>query len=130
MANNSLASNGPTSEDILNEEFLLIEKSCESKDSDDEIRNILNELKRLSTVKSKDTEIEEDVEDVDMILKRAEDIAHETKNLLNSSPVISIPNGVSYNTIDKVPQIKVTKHVTNENKIETDHKITGHQKVG
>ncbi|XP_013148299.1 PREDICTED: centrosomal protein of 162 kDa [Papilio polytes] len=128
MANNSLASNGPTSEDILNEEFLLIEKSCESKDSDDEIRNILNELKRLSTVKNKDTEIGEDVEDVDMILKRAEDIAHETKNLLNSSPVISIPNGVSYNTIDKVPQIKVTKHVTNENKIETDHKITGHQK--
>ncbi|XP_014371395.2 centrosomal protein of 162 kDa [Papilio machaon] len=129
MANNSLASNEPTSEDILNEEFLLIEKSCESKDSDDEIRNILNELKRLSTIKNKDTEIGEDVEDVDMILKRAEDIAHETKNLLNSSPVIGIPNGVSSSAMDKVPKIKVTKHLTNENNIETDHKISGQQKV-
>ncbi|XP_068617981.1 putative leucine-rich repeat-containing protein DDB_G0290503 [Battus philenor] len=127
MANNSFVSN-ENSEDVLNDEFMLIEKSCEVfKDSDEEIKNIFSEIKKLSSGKRKDDEIGEDVEDVELILKRAEDIAHETETLLNSSPVVGIVNSVSPSALDKIPQIKVTK--ANETNSKKDNKIGVYQKA-
>ncbi|CAG4952403.1 unnamed protein product [Colias eurytheme] len=89
-----------------NKEFLLLEKTCEAfKDSDEEIKMIFNEIKKLSH--NKETEMGDD-EDVEMILKRAEDIANETENLLKSSPV-AVNNVISYSGDSSIPDIKVTK---------------------
>ncbi|XP_052743233.1 centrosomal protein of 162 kDa [Bicyclus anynana] len=94
-------------------EFLLHEKTCEAfKDSDEEIKMIFNEIKKLSDSKNLVHEVDEDNDDVEQILKRAENIAQETENLLKSSPV-SI-NGIRpYLDTGNIPQIKVTK--PNEN---------------
>lgn len=97
---------------ISTKEFLNIEKSCEAyKDSDEEIKMIFTEINKLSGGSRNNKEIDEDVDDVELILKRAEDIALETENLLKSSPVAavvgnSIPGTVSSTVI---PQIKVSK---------------------
>ncbi|XP_045500651.1 centrosomal protein of 162 kDa [Colias croceus] len=89
-----------------NKEFLLLEKTCEAfKDSDEEIKMIFNEIKKLSH--NKETEMGDD-EDVEMILKRAEDIANETENLLKSSPVAA-NNVISYPGDCCIPDIKVTE---------------------
>ncbi|CAK1587084.1 unnamed protein product [Parnassius mnemosyne] len=130
MADESLASNRDviSNEEILTKEFLLIEKSCESyKDSDEELKNIFKEIKKLSCAKNKDSEVGEDSEDVELILKRAEDIANETENLLNSSPVVGFRNCVSPCVESKVPQIKVTK--VSENETRLDNKVAGSLKV-
>ncbi|XP_026495844.2 centrosomal protein of 162 kDa [Vanessa tameamea] len=97
--------------DNSTKEFLLHEKTCEAyKDSDEEIKMIFKEIKKLSVSKNKDTEIGEDVDDVDLILKRAEDIANETENILKSSPVATVVNGIRpYIDSGNIPQIKVTK---------------------
>ncbi|CAG9564611.1 unnamed protein product [Danaus chrysippus] len=112
-------------EEISNEnstnEFLFYEKTCEAyKDDDEEIKMIFNEIKKLSDPKNKDSEIGEDVEDVELILKRAEHISHETENLLKSSPIATVSNGFYAHTDPgNIPKIKVTKpneNIQNENK--------------
>lgn len=101
---------------ISTKEFLNFEKTCEAyKDSDDEIKMIFSEITKLSAANSRDNVISEDVEDVELILRRAEDLAQETELLLKSSPVAAniertLPNGVDSGTI---PLIKVTKPVEN-----------------
>ncbi|CAK1555707.1 unnamed protein product [Leptosia nina] len=92
--------------DNSNKEFLLLEKTCEGfKDSDEEIKMIFNEIKKLSH--NKDVEIT-DEDDVDLILKKAEDIANETENLLKNSPVVANP--VAYlGDSSGIPEITVTK---------------------
>lgn len=101
---------------ISTKEFLNFEKTCEAyKDSDDEIKMIFNEITKLSAANNKDNIISEDIEDVEMILKRAEDLSQETELLLKSSPVATktectLPNGVDSGNI---PLIKVTKPVEN-----------------
>lgn len=105
---------------ISTKEFLNFEKTCEAyKDSDDEIKMIFNEITKLSAANNKDNIISEDIEDVELILRKAEDLAQETELLLKSSPVAAktertLPNGVDCGTI---PVIKVTKPVeSNEEK--------------
>lgn len=101
---------------ISTKEFLSFEKTCEAyKDSDEEIKMIFSEITKLSAANNKDNVISEDVEDVELILRRAEDLAQETELLLKSSPVAAktertLPNGVDSGTI---PLIKVTKPVEN-----------------
>lgn len=117
MAESVLITQEIISADNSTKEFLIQEKNCEAfKDSDEEIRMIFNEIKKLSDTKNKDTEIGEDVDDVDLILKRAEDIANETENILKTSPLATAVNGI--HPIDtNIPQIKITK--PNDNEIRT-----------
>ncbi|XP_072945061.1 uncharacterized protein [Epargyreus clarus] len=116
----------PPSVSNSSKEFLLLEKTCEAyKDSDEEIKMIFNEIKKLSNCKDKDNEIG-DMEDVELILKKAEDIAQETENLLKSSPV-SVSKSIAKGT-NSIPQIKVTEPCNEEvNKVE--RKFQGNQKV-
>lgn len=103
-------------------EFLYHENNCKAyKDSDEEIKMIFSEIKKLSDCKNKDTEIGEDVEDVELILKRAEDIAHETETLLKSSPIAAVTKSIRPSFIDSgnIPQIKVTQ--ANDNITNSDY---------
>ena len=99
------------SNDNSTKEFLFHENNCMAyKDSDEEIKLIFNEIKKLSDAKNNDTEIGEDVDDVELILKRAEDIAQETENLLKSSPVVAAVKSGRQNIVTgNIPQIKVTQ---------------------
>lgn len=119
MAQNSviIAQDSMSNENsISTKEFLNFEKTCEAyKDSDDEIKMIFNEITKLSAANNKDNIISEDIEDVELILRKAEDLAQETELLLKSSPVAAkiertLPNGVDSGAI---PLIKVTKPVEN-----------------
>lgn len=112
---------------ISTKEFLQIEKTCEGfKESDEEIKKIFNEIQRLAG----QTEIShisgEDLDDVDLILKRAEHLAKESTNLLQSSPIAEIltsdenPYEKSKHS-SKIPQIKVTKPETEMKKEKSDH---------
>lgn len=132
MAQNSVQVQESVSNDnsISTKEFLNFERTCEAyKDSDEEIKLIFSEISKLSGANNKDTVIGADVEDVELILKRAEDIAHETENLLKSSPKTPLINGIVSNGGDGVviPQIKVTKPV--ENKDNEEVKLPGSVKV-
>lgn len=99
---------------LSTKEFLDFEKTCEAyKDSDEEIKLIFNEIKKLSSGNNKDNVLGEDVEDIELILKRAEDIAQESVNLLKGSPISSVvkSKGLStdnQNTTSGVPQVKDT----------------------
>lgn len=98
---------------VSTKEFLHIEKSCEGyKDSDEEIKLIFNEINKLSGTNPINNE-NADLDDVDLILKKAEDLAIETKNIL-SSPVAIKNNVVPNVPINRpetvsVPVIRVTK---------------------
>lgn len=96
---------------ISTKEFLHIEKSCELyKDSDEEIKLIFNEINKLSGACA--NEVEGDLDDVDLILKRAEVIAKETKDILQQnpldlkSPVVPKDNRAE---VINIPVIKITK---------------------
>lgn len=112
MAQSLIAVNseiGSNDNSMSTKEFLQFEKSCEAyKGSDEEIKLIFNEIKKLSAASKTDKGISDDIDDVELILKRAEDIAHETENLLKNSPnsAIATPNKIESGAI---PQIKVTK---------------------
>ncbi|KOB52183.1 Uncharacterized protein OBRU01_26275, partial [Operophtera brumata] len=56
-----------------------------------------------------DNVIADDVEDVELILKRAEDIALETESLLKSSAKTNAVASSSLNSAAVIPEIKVTK---------------------
>lgn len=103
------------SNDNSTKEFLLHEKTCEAfKDSDEEIKMIFNEIKKLSDSKNLDNEVDEDSDDIELILKRAENIAQETENLLKSSPVAAAVNGPRpHLETGIIPHIKVTKPTEN-----------------
>ncbi|XP_053610666.1 centrosomal protein of 162 kDa [Plodia interpunctella] len=95
---------------VSTKEFLHFEKTCEAyKDSDEEIKTIFSEINKLSVGNDKEKLIGDDVEDVELILKRAEDIALETKNLLKSSPASSKNVSPAKECTATVPLIKVTK---------------------
>ncbi|KOB72752.1 Uncharacterized protein OBRU01_11993 [Operophtera brumata] len=95
---------------VSTREFLNFEKVCEAyKDSDEEIKLIFSEINKLSTSNSKDNVIADDVEDVELILKRAEDIALETESLLKSSVKTNAVASSSLNSAALIPEIKVTK---------------------
>lgn len=121
---------GSNENSVSTREFLSFEKACEAyKDSDDEIKQIFSEINKLSASNSKDNVIADDVEDVELILKRAEDIALQSKNLLKNSPVASKVNAVpsfSPNNSAVIPEIKVTK--ANEN-VYDDNKAANNAKV-
>ncbi|XP_030020271.2 centrosomal protein of 162 kDa [Manduca sexta] len=103
--NYDLASNENS---LSTKEFLQFEKTCEAyKDSDEEIKMIFSEINKLSAGNTNDKIIGDDVEDVELILKRAEDIALETENLLKSSPIANAVSP-SKSQIAVIPQIKVT----------------------
>ncbi|KAJ8712410.1 hypothetical protein PYW07_005252 [Mythimna separata] len=122
---------GSNDNSISTKEFLQFEKSCEaSKDDDEEIRMIFNEIKKLSAANKEEKILSEDIDDVDLILKRAEDIAHETENLLKSSPISAALNTSSPNKSESgaIPQIKVTKPSENE-KDSMEHKEFNNTKV-
>ncbi|KAI8439585.1 hypothetical protein MSG28_013312 [Choristoneura fumiferana] len=109
MAQSSISFQDTPSNDnsLSTKEFLQNEKNCEIwKDSDEEIKMILSEINKLSGNNNNNL-LSGDMDDVDLILKRAEDIAFETKNLLKS-PVVSSLNG-SPEAGNKIPEIKVTK---------------------
>lgn len=129
MAESVLITQEVISADNSTREFLIQEKHCEAyKDSDEEIKMIFNEIKKLSDTKNKDTEIGEDVDDVDLILKRAEDIANETENILKTSPIATAMNGIHPYIDTNIPQIKITK--PNDNEIRTiNTKTTIKEKV-
>lgn len=67
----------------------------------------------------------EDLDDVGLILQRAEDISQETANLLQSSPVADIlsnnENPYKSDKSSKIPQIKVTKPEADQKKEKSDH---------
>lgn len=110
---------------VSTKEFLHIEKTCETyKDSDEEIKMLFNEINKLSGGKGE--KLIGDDEDVELILKRAEDIAQETENLLKKSPVgVSVS---SFKDSTVVPLIKVTK--ANETELNIDETAgTGSGKV-
>uniref|UniRef100_A0A2A4K1S5 Uncharacterized protein n=1 Tax=Heliothis virescens TaxID=7102 RepID=A0A2A4K1S5_HELVI len=111
-------------------EFLHFEKTCEAyKDSDEEIKMIFNEIKKLSAANKTEKVMSEDIDDVELILKRAEEMSHETENLFKSSPVAAALNAGSPNRSESgaIPQIKVTKpHETDEDR---DHKESNYTKV-
>lgn len=128
MAESVLITQEITSTDNSTREFLIQEKNCEAfKDSDEEIKMIFNEIKKLSDNKNKDTEIGEDVDDVDLILKRAEDIANETENILKTSPIATAVNGIHSYIETNIPQIKITK--PNDSEIRTINTKTIKEKV-
>lgn len=99
---------------ISTKEFLNMEKTCEAyKDSDEEIKMIFTEINKLSG--GNNNVLEGDVDDVELILKRAEDIALETENLLKMSPVAASAAGIS-NGPATIPRIKVSKPIESDNK--------------
>nr|XP_021192892.2 centrosomal protein of 162 kDa [Helicoverpa armigera] len=114
---------GSNDNSMSTKEFLHFEKTCEAyKDSDEEIKMIFNEIKKLSAANKSEKVLSEDIDDVGLILKRAEEMAQETENLLKSSPVAAALNAGSPNKSESgaIPQIKVTKpHETDEDR---DHK--------
>ncbi|XP_063386539.1 centrosomal protein of 162 kDa [Cydia fagiglandana] len=113
---------------LSTKEFLQNEQSCEKfKDSDEEIKMILTEINKLSGG-TNNSLLAGDTDDVDVILKRAENIASETEHLLKSSPIASVLNITPETSNNKVPEIKVTKPASadNDNKIENKtpvHKV-------
>ncbi|XP_063537042.1 centrosomal protein of 162 kDa [Cydia strobilella] len=111
---------------LSTKEFLQNEQSCEKfKDSDDEIKMILTEINKISGGNDNSL-LAGDTDDVDVILKRADDIAFETENLLKSSPIASVLNIAPVTSKNKVPEIKVTKPADNDNKTENKtpvHKV-------
>lgn len=113
---------------ISTKEFLNFEKTCEAyKDSDEEIKMIFNEITKLSSAMNNDNVMDADVDDVELILKRAEDIANETENMLKSSSKTNAPNEIiTKGDSSNIPQIKVTKPVDNKDE---DQKVTGNNKV-
>lgn len=113
----------PSNDNSLStKEFLQNEKNCEIfKDSDEEIKMILSEINKLSGNNNNNL-ISGDLDDVDLILKRAEDIASETKNLLKS-PIVSSLSG-SPKGSNKIPEIKVTKP---DFELKVDNKIPVHK---
>lgn len=121
---------GSNDNSVSTREFLSFEKACEAyKDSDDEIKLIMNEINKLSASNNKDNVIVDDTEDVDLILKRAKDIAHETENLLKRSPVPvkgSPLQSFSKIVTADIPEITVTNI---ENESETHVKATSKDKV-
>lgn len=122
---------GSNDNSISTKEFLQFEKTCEAyKDDDEEIRMIFNEIKKLSASNKEEKILSEDIDDVDLILKRAEDIAQETKNLLKSSPISTVLNASSPNKSESaaIPQIKVTKPIENE-RDSMEHKESSNTKV-
>lgn len=115
MSENSVVNNQDTvsNENSLSiKEFLLFEKTCEaSRDSDEEIKMIFSEIKKLSGEETGHKIFESDNEDVDLILKRAVNIAKETESLLKNDPVASIINGDNSSKCIKgvTPVITITK---------------------
>ncbi|CAH0588958.1 unnamed protein product [Chrysodeixis includens] len=130
MAQNVIAIHqevGSNDNSMSTKEFLQFEKTCEAyKGSDEEIRYIFNEIKKLTSSNKTEKVISDDVDDVELILKRAEDIAQETKNLLKATPVSpTVPSRAKTPVLtpdpEAIPQIKVTK--PNETEMETpEHK--------
>lgn len=96
---------------VSTKEFLSFEKVCEAyKDSDEEIKMIFYEIHKLSAANNKDKVLSEETDDVELILKRAEDISLETENILKNCPVAASLNGATLTLHDhSIPQIKVTK---------------------
>ncbi|CAH4035446.1 unnamed protein product [Pieris brassicae] len=93
--------------DSSNKEFLLLEKTCEApKDSDEEIKMIFNEIKKLSH--NNHVEIT-DEDDVELILRKAENIANETENLLKSSPVVTNKATSYLGDTSAISEVKVDK---------------------
>lgn len=116
---------GSNENSVSTREFLNFEKVCEAyKDSDEEIKLIFSEINKLSTSNSKDNVIADDVEDVELILKRAEDIALETENLLKSSAKVNQASS-NLNSAAVITKIKVTK-ADNEHE---DNRALGNAKV-
>ncbi|KAJ2945719.1 hypothetical protein O0L34_g560 [Tuta absoluta] len=110
---------------LSTKEFLDFEKTCGAyKDSDEEIKMLFSEITKLSATMKKDSVIGADVDDVDLILKRAEDIANETENILKS-PSMSTITAIPRDTIS-IPQIKVTKPMDNK---ENEEKASSSLKV-
>lgn len=111
---------GSNENSVSTREFLSFEQACEAyKDSDDEIRQIFSEINKLSASNSKDNVIAADVDDVDLILKRAETIALESEKLLKNCPVTAKESSVpifSHNNAGVIPEIMVTK-------VESDHEV-------
>ncbi|XP_041982099.1 centrosomal protein of 162 kDa isoform X2 [Aricia agestis] len=105
------------SNDNSTKEFLLNEKTCEMyKDSDDEMKMIFSEIKKLSDTKNNFSDVGEDSEDVELILKKAEDIALETENLLKVGP--PLPNSIcTSKSANNIPDIRITS--SNENDVTT-----------
>lgn len=115
---------GSNDNSISTKEFLQFEKTCEAyKDDDEEIKMIFNEIKKLSAINKPENVISEDIDDVEFILKRAEDIALETETLLKSSPKSTAKSICSPNKSESgvIPQIKVTKPCENEKDV-SEHK--------
>ncbi|XP_047992019.1 centrosomal protein of 162 kDa [Leguminivora glycinivorella] len=111
---------------LSTKEFLQNEQSCENfKDSDDEIKMILTEINKLSGGNNNNSLLG-DTDDVDVILKRAEDIAFETENLLKSSPIASVLNAAPDASKNEVPEIKVTKPA---DELKTENKTPVHKVV-
>ena len=77
---------------------------------------IFNEIKKLSAANKSEKVLSDDIDDVGLILQRAEDIANETENLLKSSPIAAAMKASSPNKSESgaIPQIKVTKPSENE----------------
>ncbi|XP_047526067.1 centrosomal protein of 162 kDa [Pieris napi] len=93
--------------DNSNKEFLLLEKTCEAlKDSDEEIKMIFNEIKKLSH--NNHVEIT-DEDDVELILRKAENIANETENLLKSSPLVTNTATSYLGDTSVISEVKVDK---------------------
>ncbi|XP_028031652.1 centrosomal protein of 162 kDa [Bombyx mandarina] len=123
MAKSLMAQNQdlPSNDNSLStREFLHIEKTCEAfKDSDEEIKMILSEINKLSGGKTEEKLLEGDVDDVELILKRAEDIALETENLLKNSPVAAKIHKLTPEKSEPsaIPEILVTKPTENSQEI-------------
>ncbi|XP_075980069.1 uncharacterized protein LOC142979166 [Anticarsia gemmatalis] len=115
--NQDIASNDNS---MSTKEFLQFEKTCEAyKDSDEEIRMIFNEIKKLSASNKSEKVLNDDVDDVELILKRAEVIAQETEFLLKNSPISPNNNSNSPNKSESgaIPQIKVTNPSETEKEV-------------
>ncbi|CAB3230854.1 unnamed protein product [Arctia plantaginis] len=103
---------GSNDNSMSTKEFLQFEKTCEGyKDSDEEIKMIFSEINKLVASNKTEKVLNDDVDDVELILKRAEDISLETENLLKKSPISALFNASSEIKIKNgaIPQIKVTK---------------------
>lgn len=90
------------------QEYLNIEKSCEQfKGTDEEIILIFNEINKISG--SSLPQNEGELDDVELILKRAEDLSKETQNILNNAPAIAKNNFQNNVESVNIPVIRVTK---------------------
>lgn len=100
---------GSNDNSMSTKEFLQFEKTCEGyKDGDEEIKMIFSEINKLVGSNRTEKILNDDVDDVDLILKRAEDISLETENLLKKSPISALFNVGSEIRNGSIPQIKVT----------------------